>query len=91
MHKNATSEPCDFCGLRLLSVKHLIEHVETEHGKDYLNCTDCKYRCSTRTHLDDHIASHHPATAANVLLKDPPVSSPALIAAPSVTPAEKML
>ena len=58
---------CDHCSRKFKSIKHLLEHTETEHATSFLNCPSCKYRCKTRTHLKDHIEVSHK--------KDPPQTS----------------
>ena len=52
---------CDDCGRKFASTPQLLEHTESEHAKCFLTCTFCVYRCSTETHLSDHIEAFHSA------------------------------
>ena len=50
---------CDYCSRRFSKADELQEHTETDHASSYINCNDCKYRCRSVHHLNDHIEAHH--------------------------------
>ena len=89
--QSVTPETCDFCGRKLLSVNQLLEHVETEHGADYLHCPSCKYRCSSKTHLSDHIASNHPNLKESSTPIIPDLQPPAQTGAQTASTTESSL
>ena len=50
---------CDFCSMKHTTPSELLEHKETQHATEFISCHICKYRCQSKTHLDDHIKNSH--------------------------------
>ena len=50
---------CDNCGRKFASMPQLTEHTESEHADYFLTCAFCAYKCSTETHMSDHIEALH--------------------------------
>ena len=58
-NQDKISEKCDFCERSFATAFHLLEHTESDHLNEYLNCTFCKYKCKTRTLLKHYTEANH--------------------------------
>lgn len=50
---------CNHCNLTCGSVKELYSHNLTVHQTKYFFCKYCRYFCSEKSELDEHVSSHN--------------------------------